>query len=323
VNNSFLDRSSLAWYQVPRPRQYLGREAVMDDAPIRPGRGSSSRAVCAAFAVSLVLHLALLLCFGLPPNTNDRPSGRVGIGAEMKMTIDLAWDPNDPGKKRKGEEEPQEVIPVRIDMTPSRAGEGDAGPGPMILPPTHVAGGAGGKEGSTTGVGSSRGFYGVTSSAKRVVFVLDSSISMGLSGSFRAAKAEIVRVLRGFPAETCFQVILYNESAEPLRIGRGERLLPADAATLRAVEGILAEARPSGETDHAKALSMALSLDPEVIYLVTDADDLTPAVVKDVTRRNREHVVIHTIDVGRRLQATGRLRELASQNGGQYVRAVR
>ena len=47
----------------------------------------------------------------------------------------------------------------------------------------------------------------------------------------------------------------------------------------------------------AQALRLALSLAPEVVYLLTDADDLSDADRALVTHLNRGRAVIHTIEL--------------------------
>ena len=62
----------------------------------------------------------------------------------------------------------------------------------------------------------------------------------------------------------------------------GRKLLTVEPETIREVEQVLAETRPEGGTNHEKAFEVALGLEPEAIFLVTDADDLIMAVTFDV-----------------------------------------
>ena len=58
---------------------------------------------------------------------------------------------------------------------------------------------------------------------------------------------------------------------------------------------------------------------PGRIFLVTDADDMTALQAQQIESINRDHVVIHTINVGRSVNATGMLQQLARASGGQYL----
>jgi hypothetical protein len=50
-----------------------------------------------------------------------------------------------------------------------------------------------------------------------------------------------------------------------------------------------------GGSEHLKALTAALALSPDVIYFLTDEDDLEPRDVATVTRRNCGRVCIHAL----------------------------
>src|SRR5262249_55676460 len=117
-----------------------------------------------------------------------------------------------------------------------------------------------------------------------------------------------------------FQVILYNRYAEPLRLDGHTDLVPASAANRNQVAAVLNTVRAEGATNHQQALRRALEIRPDIIFFVSDADDLTLAQVLALTRQNRGRSVIHTIE----LSPTGRPRSerplalLAHGNRGTY-----
>ena len=74
----------------------------------------------------------------------------------------------------------------------------------------------------------------------------------------------------------------YNRYVQPLMPG-GD-WLAADEATLAALRRRLDEVEPAGSTDHVSALRQALAAGPDALVWVTDADDLTEAAVREVTR---------------------------------------
>ena len=142
---------------------------------------------------------------------------------------------------------------------------------------------------------------------------------MGLTGAFSRAQTELMHCLRALPETSSFQVVLYNRTAEFLT---GNRSLSASSESIAVIDRLLKESVPEGATDHVKAVSVALSLEPDAIFLVTDADDLTPLQVRELTRLNRARASLHTIDVSRRLRAASMLERLAQSNGGRHVRAI-
>jgi hypothetical protein len=161
--------------------------------------------------------------------------------------------------------------------------------------------------------------FAVPGAARRVVYVIDRSMSMGLSDTLKLACREVVASLRNLPAGASFQVFPYNEYNEPLLPGD---LLPAEPATVGQAVRKLGELTASGSTHHARALRRALLLRPDVLFLVTDADDLTPADVQAVTRLNQGRTALHVVELSARLDAPSDhpLALLAAGNGGTYRR---
>jgi hypothetical protein len=180
--------------------------------------------------------------------------------------------------------------------------------------------GAGSERGSG-GAGSAALFEGGTP-ARSVVYVIDRSASMGPGGLLATAVRELSASLVRLPTTTMFQVILYHDQPELLLPARPP-LLPATTENVLRASRLLAEVRAEGGTDHLRALHLALSLGAEVLYLLTDADDLNDADRREVTRLNRGRAVIHTIELNtaNRGRADMPLQVLARENRGSY-RAV-
>ena len=84
------------------------------------------------------------------------------------------------------------------------------------------------------------------------------------------------------------------------------------------------EVRAQGGTDHLAALRRAVALEPDVIFFVTDADDMTADQVRNVTQLNRARAVIHAVEVNndREGREETPLKLLARLNGGTH-RVVR
>jgi hypothetical protein len=138
--------------------------------------------------------------------------------------------------------------------------------------------------GGTTGAGpevSTPAIHGPLKPEQTVVYVLDSSGSMGAAGKFDAARAALLATLRQQPPTVRFQVIVYAGSAVPL-LTSDNRGLPATAANIRAAAEKLAALEPRGQSSHLEAVRAALAFRPDVILILTDADDLAPAALKRV-----------------------------------------
>jgi hypothetical protein len=182
-----------------------------------------------------------------------------------------------------------------------------------------------GEESDSTGGGGREAktgtrFFPAGDSIHSVAYVVDCSLSMGEHHALDRAKAELLASLESLPATARFQVILYNREAAPLLIQGQRGLLPMRADVLKEVAARIAAQEATRGTDHWKALSRGLALQPEVLYLVTDADDLEPITVRNVTRLNRGRTIIHAIELNNHPTARpdSPLRQLAAANGGTY-----
>ncbi len=137
--------------------------------------------------------------------------------------------------------------------------------------------------GGATAKSSATAIHGALKSGQTVVYVLDCSGSMGAAGKFDAARAALVATLRQQPATVRFQVIVYAGTAKPLLATDGNAL-PASEANVRAAVERLAALEPRGNSDHYGAARAALAFRPDVILMLTDADDLSAAVLKSLAK---------------------------------------
>src|SRR6266545_2480070 len=156
-----------------------------------------------------------------------------------------------------------------------------APPTPGIDPNVRPAGGVPANANSNPGAGNPRAVHGALAPGKTVVYILDASGSMGAAGKFDAARAALVATLRQQPATVKFQVIVYDGTATPLLTSDGNAL-PASEASVRAAAEKLAALEPRGKSNHLAAVRAALAFRPDVILLLTDADDLSAAAIKPV-----------------------------------------
>lgn len=165
--------------------------------------------------------------------------------------------------------------------------------------------------------------FPVPAAAKSVVYVVDRSGSMGERGRLSLARRELEASLRRLPDSTQFQIIAYNRRAEPLRLGGKIGLVPATPDNIQQAIRLLDELEPEGGTEHLPALQQAIRLRPDVIFFLTDADDLNPAEVRALTQLNSGRSAIHVVELT--LENRDRLdmpmHQLASGNHGGY-RAV-
>jgi hypothetical protein len=176
---------------------------------------------------------------------------------------------------------------------------------------------------SREGQGGPTSFFQVTAHGRSFVYVIDRSASMGRNGALEAAKRELLASLELLPPETWFQIIAYNRDAQPLRIGGRTDLVPVTEENKRQVARLCESLNAEGGTEHLGALKRALLLQPDVIFFLTDADDLKAEHVQEVSRLNGGRRVIHTIELSPPNHHRNHrpLQVLARANHGQH-RAV-
>jgi hypothetical protein len=111
------------------------------------------------------------------------------------------------------------------------------------------------------------------------------------------ARRELEASLQRLPEAVRFQIVLYNRRPEVLRIAGRSDLVPATLENVSQATRLLREVVPEGGTEHFPALRQGLLFHPDVIYFLTDADDLNPADVQALTRLNQRRTAIHVVEL--------------------------
>jgi hypothetical protein len=285
--------------------------------------------IFAAVCVSVGLHGLILLGIRLAPVTIPTPTAPADPTQVAQDYMPLGLDNESaqaaPSPKRTDSDVTQASFSVRM-VDPPPVKMGSAAPPAIFVNPGGTTVGAG-HSGAAVGEGNGAGggdrpcALPVGKDARTILYVMDRSISMGFHGALARARREVLAGLRQLPPTARYQIIAYNRTAEPLSIDGRSGLLSPDENTLRQVTETVSALRAAGGTDDAGALRRGLAFHPDVLYFITDADDLAPDDVRTATRLNDHHTVIHTIQVsfdsGR---ADGPLQKLAAENGGVYLR---
>jgi hypothetical protein len=125
-----------------------------------------------------------------------------------------------------------------------------------------------------------RPVHGALAAGQRVVYLLDSSGSMGEWGKFAAARDVLAATAAVQPESVGVKVVVYAATAE---------VLPHAA---------LAAHTPVGRGDHLAGLRLALAQSPDFVVWVTDADDVPAAAVRAQLRRAGKPVTLFVARVG-------------------------
>jgi hypothetical protein len=149
-----------------------------------------------------------------------------------------------------------------------------------------------------------------------VIFVIDRSASMGLTGSFDAARRWVLDRLDRLTPDIYFQVIAYNRQPVVCPLGGQTYPVPATEENRRAAATWLAGLEAEGGSNHLAALRQALVRGANVIDLLTDGEDLRPEWLRDVSLLNQGRACLNTVGFSEQGRAV--LAGLAQQNRGVF-----
>ena len=203
---------------------------------------------------------------------------------------------------------------------------------------TRVLGDRPGRTVSRSGVDGK--YFGLDVGSGRVIFILDISASMAMpitvpplggestkprrDTKINIAKQELTRVLRKFKRKRAFNCFWFGSEWSSLWDG----LRPAVKDNVSQAILKIRSLQTMGSTNIYDPLAVAVK-DPQVdtIYLLSDGEPNTgefttkEAILLEIAKLNQtRRVTIHTIYLG---GTSGFMRQLAADNGGQYVPVAR
>lgn len=178
-----------------------------------------------------------------------------------------------------------------------------------------------GGNGDGDGEGDGHGFFGDPGSAKSFVFVLDRSMSMnkphqlsnGLS-RFQRLKMELIGFIDKLKPDQTFFVIFFNDQMFPMP---AEGLVPATSANKQKYLKWIASANAVGGTDPRLSVRLAMKLDPEMIYFLSDGE-VEPDYRVQMLRHDPGAWKLNTYVFGLR-QAGPFMKFFAEKHNGDYL----
>lgn len=300
------------------------------------------------WGLSLLFHVSLIVILGLSWRAATKPAGDA---PEVLRTVELVAKrdtPQGPVYVDKATAETQAVAeaanpspinaqqllggggmksPVDIDSALPKmndvvglglgSGPPIPGGGNLLDGPSARSSAAGGKARTTV--------YGLKGEGHRFVYVFDRSGSMGGSGNraLNSAKKELLQSIADLGDTHQFQIIFYNEQPTIMKFDNLPNLMFANAENKARARLFVAGITADGATAHEPALNLALTLEPDVIFFLTDADqpELSAAALQKIQKRNHGSAVINTIEfgLGPKIRKENFLDRLAAQNGGASV----
>lgn len=289
-------------------------------------------------ALSVVLHgvlVTLLWAMSETSHARSVPAAIVSWSADRATLMEVASTRlDDPSRPSEAEEQ---SFPIALKESTTTPADQSKAMAPQVEPigntelgspvsaaqPLHPPSAAGTTGTRPAGAGAGTGgpaFCDVPIRGLRVVYVIDRSTSMGEDGGLERAKGAVRASLHQLPPEASFQLIFYDRHPEPLPLPGAPDLCSATDEHKQLALALLEREQAEGGTDHFPALRLALALHPDVICLLTDADDLRPEQIKAITALNHGKAIINTFELSlaHRGHAEMPLQQLARQNRGEY-----
>ena len=282
----------------------------------------SGRAVLAAWAVSVAIHIVLffiMVALVFPFAPKEAPAPRPTAQADILGPIsESKFVPNST----------DQPIPslTAVDQQPKRYTPREftklADVSSFKKPELSIIGiGAGGGDAPNLGlaIGNAGGpeFFGLGSSSRgvrRIVYVVDRSGSM--LDTFGYVQQELERSITALRRSQKFHVIFFSTGAPvenpPRRLVSG--ITAHKAEFFRFLQTVVA----SGGTEPGPALKRALDLEPDLVYLLSDGVDFDPGLMKNLDSWNKKrNVQIFTIAY---LDRSGSelLELIAREHGGAF-----
>jgi hypothetical protein len=284
-----------------------------------------------ALVYSILLHVSILVLFGV-----------IGFAVQVEppfllaSSIDPSWEEVD--QPTEVEVAPPELEAVELsetletgdfdwdDLDLSSAAIGELGSigsdaGFSDLMPSDVGSLM---AGLGNGAGSPRAtsFFGTASQGKRFVFVVDNSGSMQ-QGRMETTFFELLKCVDSMQPDQYFYVVFYSDQAYPMfHPEPADRLIPATGEHREKLAAWLETVELCTGGRLIEAMELASSLNPQVVYLLSDGAIHGAATMRFMTDDHDWPFAIHTLGMTvRNAEDAGKLQTIAAAHGGTF-RAV-
>jgi hypothetical protein len=192
----------------------------------------------------------------------------------------------------------------------------------LLSPAGEVRTSHGRGEGEGDGVGGGSGFFGIPLDlGQRIVYVVDNSLSMNhkhdspAKTRFKRVQVELINSIWHMQPQQQFFVIFFNRETAPMP---ARSLQPATPWAKEHFLTWVAEMKTAGApTDPRQAMELALRLEPDIIYFLTDGE-FDRGVNRQLLQIRQVRTTIHTFAFGDARSAAV-LTDIAKNNQGKYT----
>ncbi len=160
-------------------------------------------------------------------------------------------------------------------------------------------------------------FFGSKAKGRRFVFVVDNSNSMQ-RGRFHTAVNELVKTVEQMEADQYFYVIFFSDTAYPLFWPSPvSQLVPATRKNKERLQQWLYTVELCLHTRGSEAMQLALSLRPDAIYVLGDGA-FTDKTAQQLTLPHNRRTPIFTLGMQVPEKGKTQLTQIAKANNGTY-----
>lgn len=171
------------------------------------------------------------------------------------------------------------------------------------------------RDGPEDSTGTPITFFDIKARGKVFVFVIDCSGSMG-GGRLARAKSELRRTIASLRFPQQYLVIFYNDLA---RVMPGGVPRSGDAVATARLEAWMSTVEAFGGTDPLSAMQMAIGINPDAVFLLSDGE-FPRGTVEQINARNdaKSRVPVHCVNLGG-AEGSSSLKRIAEHSGGNYA----
>lgn len=307
--------------------------AEMDD---EEAEEESRRAKPAAWLVSAIAHVAILVALALIGLQTQRPKDQVALSGSATEANEVSMETFEI-ESSEPETEPTEVTPSETEYEISPVGELaatefklDAPPAPPS-PAAQSISSASSKSSAAMSLKSDSKskiqFCGVEGGGNHFVYLVDSSGSMG--EGFESARAELLASIDVLKADQRFYVVFFDADSDYMRLSDVNQDESRSVYATTENKQKLRRWAMRISMDRGKApydpLRFALKLKPDVIFLLSDGE--FPQGIEDLLTEENKVTnlfgesypvsIVHTIGYHSK-EGESRMRRIAEKNKGQY-----
>ena len=160
-------------------------------------------------------------------------------------------------------------------------------------------------------------FFGLSATGNAFIYIVDCSGSMA-GERFEKAKRELLRSIYGLDDDKNVFVIFFSDTHYPMfyPLSGQSSALPSNLPNKDRIRQWVENFGDMGGTAPDSALALALQMQPDAIYLLTDGG-FADSAIHLAKRKNTRKIPINTIGFQDRGGETG-LKQIAADSGGKY-----